>query len=52
MPIKSGSTLVPLRGSDGQWFALSLRDRVLYARKELACKQSSWPEVKGPGCAR
>ena len=24
-----------LRGADGQWFALSLRDRVLYARKDL-----------------
>lgn len=46
-----------LRGVDGQWFALSLRDRVLYADKDLALDGFAYedlakPEWKGRVCIR
>lgn len=46
-----------LRGTDGQWFALSLRDRVLYADKALAIDSFAYedlakPEWKGRVCIR
>lgn len=46
-----------LRGADGQWFALSLRDRVLYARKDLPLQEFAYedlakPEWKGRVCIR
>ncbi|KAF1721102.1 Fe(3+) ABC transporter substrate-binding protein [Pseudoxanthomonas wuyuanensis] len=46
-----------LRGADGQWFALSLRDRVLYARKDLPLQSFAYedlakPEWKGRVCIR
>ena len=46
-----------LRAPDGQWFALSLRDRVLYARKDLqldgfAYEDLAKPEWKGRVCIR
>ena len=46
-----------LRGADGQWFALSQRDRVLYARKDLqldgfAYEDLAKPEWKGRVCIR
>lgn len=46
-----------LRAADGQWFALSLRDRVLYARKDLslagfAYEDLAKPEWKGKVCIR
>jgi iron(III) transport system substrate-binding protein len=37
-----------LRGEDGQWFALSLRDRILYADKDLALEQFSYEELADP----
>ena len=46
-----------LRGPEGQWFALSLRDRVLYADKDLSLQGFSYedlakPEWKGKVCIR
>ena len=46
-----------LRGGDGQWFALSLRDRVLYADKDLQLdsftyEQLADPQWKGRVCIR
>ena len=46
-----------LRGDDGQWFALSLRDRVLYADKDLQLdsftyEQLADPQWKGRVCIR
>jgi iron(III) transport system substrate-binding protein len=46
-----------LRGADGQWFALSLRDRVLYANKDLALESFAYedladPKWKGRVCIR
>ena len=46
-----------LRGANGEWFALSLRDRVLYARKDLALEGFAYedlarPEWKGRICIR
>ncbi|WP_058836524.1 Fe(3+) ABC transporter substrate-binding protein [Luteimonas abyssi] len=46
-----------LRGDDGQWFALSLRDRVLYADKDLDLAGFTYerladPEWKGRICIR
>jgi iron(III) transport system substrate-binding protein len=46
-----------LRGADGQWFALSLRDRVLYADKDLSLdgftyEQLADPQWKGKVCIR
>ena len=46
-----------LRAADGQWFALSLRDRVLYARKDLSLAGFTYedlakPEWKGKVCIR
>lgn len=46
-----------LRGPEGEWFALSLRDRVLYADKDLALDSFSYedlakPEWKGKVCIR
>ena len=37
-----------LRGEDGQWFALSLRDRVLYADKNLALESFTYEELADP----
>jgi len=47
----------PLRSTDGTWFALSLRDRVLYAEKNLALNAFQYedlakPEYKGKVCIR
>src|SRR5690606_11644323 len=44
-----------LRGADGQWFALSLRDRILYADKDLdldafTYEQLADPQWKGKVC--
>lgn len=46
-----------LRGADGQWFTLSLRDRVLYADKDLdltgfSYEQLADPKWKGKVCIR
>ena len=46
-----------LRGADGQWFALSLRDRILYADKDLQLdgftyEQLADPQWKGRVCIR
>lgn len=46
-----------LRGDDGQWFTLSLRDRVLYAHKDLALDAFAYedladPRWKGKVCIR
>ncbi|TWT18482.1 Fe(3+) ABC transporter substrate-binding protein [Luteimonas marina] len=46
-----------LRGADGQWFTLSLRDRVLYADKDLdlsgfAYEDLADPKWKGKVCIR
>lgn len=46
-----------LRGEDGQWFTLSLRDRVLYARKDLELASFTYealadPKWKGKVCIR
>ena len=46
-----------LRGGDGQWFALSLRDRVLYADKDLELEGFTYesladPQWKGRVCIR
>ena len=46
-----------LRGQDGQWYTLSLRDRVLYADKSLQMKSFSYedladPKWKGKVCIR
>ncbi len=48
---------VHLRGADGEWFALSLRDRVLYADKDLELVDFSYedladPKWKGRVCIR
>lgn len=48
---------VDLRGAKGHWFALSLRDRVLYANKNLDIKSFQYedlakPEWKGKVCIR
>ncbi len=37
-----------LRGADGQWFALSLRARVLYADKDLALDKITYQELADP----
>ena len=37
-----------LRGEDGQWFALSLRDRILYADKDLALESFTYEELADP----
>ena len=47
----------PLRSAEGTWFALSLRDRVLYAEKTLALNAFQYedlakPEYKGKVCIR
>lgn len=39
---------VNLRGQDGQWFALSLRDRVLYADKNLPISTFTYEELADP----
>jgi len=46
-----------LRGADGRWFALSLRDRVLYVEKDLDLNAFQYesladPEWKGKVCIR
>lgn len=46
-----------LRGTDGQWFALSLRDRVLYVEKDLPLTSFTYesladPKWKGKVCIR
>ena len=46
-----------LRGADGRWFALSLRDRILYADKDLQLdgftyEQLADPQWKGRVCIR
>lgn len=60
-PVRSSvlESAVPanLRGSDGSWFALSLRARVLYVRSNLPLKtftyeQLSSPQYKGKICTR
>ncbi len=45
------------RGADGQWYALSLRDRILYAAKELDLESFHYedladPKWKGKVCIR
>src|SRR5690606_36788025 len=46
-----------LRGADGEWFAMSLRDRVLYAHKDLELESFHYedladPQWKGKVCIR
>ena len=46
-----------LRGEDGQWFTMSLRDRVLYAHKDLDLESFHYedladPQWKGKVCIR
>jgi iron(III) transport system substrate-binding protein len=56
---KTLETAIPahLRGRTGHWYALSLRDRVLYARKDLdlagfSYEQLAHPRWKGRVCIR
>lgn len=60
-PVKSQTleSVIPsnLRAADGQWFALSLRDRVLYVQKDLDLKSFTYedladPKWKGKVCIR
>lgn len=60
-PIESATLnkVIPenLRSTDGQWYALSLRDRVVYADKSLGLKSITYealalPEWKGKLCVR
>ncbi|MFT4268047.1 MAG: Fe(3+) ABC transporter substrate-binding protein [Xenophilus sp.] len=60
-PVKSAAleSAIPanLRGADGQWFALSLRARVLYAEKDLKLASFRYedlalPKYKGKVCIR
>jgi iron(III) transport system substrate-binding protein len=60
-PVKSGTleAAVPanLRGADGQWYALSMRARVLYADKSLPLTSFHYedladPKYKGKVCIR
>ena len=60
-PVRSAEleTAIPanLRGSNGEWFALSLRARVLYAEKELPLSSFNYEELadpkwKGKVCSR
>lgn len=60
-PVESEAlkTAIPanLRGADNQWFALSMRARVLYAEKSLPIdnwhyEQLASPEYKGKVCIR
>ena len=60
-PIQSKTleSVIPanLRAADGQWFALSLRDRVLYADKDLEIDSITYealadPKWKGKVCIR
>src|SRR5690606_24823059 len=60
-PVRSGvlEAAIPahLRGDDGQWFAMSLRDRVLYAHRDLDLDAVHYedladPEWKGRVCIR
>jgi iron(III) transport system substrate-binding protein len=60
-PVKSAAldSAIPanLRAADGQWYALSLRDRVLYVEKDLDLKQFTYedladPKWKGKVCIR
>ena len=60
-PVRSGvlDAVVPsnLRGADGSWFALSLRARVIYARRDLdlssfTYEQLADPRWKGRICTR
>lgn len=60
-PVKSQAleSAIPaqLRGADGQWFALSMRARVLYAEKDLPIKNFRYedlanPKWKGKVCIR
>src|SRR5690606_14689038 len=37
-----------LRGADGQWFALSLRDRILYAGKDLDLDAFTYEQLADP----
>jgi iron(III) transport system substrate-binding protein len=51
-PVRSAAleAAVPanLRASDGSWFALSLRARVVYARKDLALSSVTYEELADP----
>lgn len=51
-PVKSKTLeqVIPanLRGADGQWFALSMRDRVLYADKNLPITSFTYEELADP----
>jgi iron(III) transport system substrate-binding protein len=56
---KTLESVIPanLRGTDGQWFALSLRDRVLYVEKDLPLTSFTYesladPKWKGKVCIR
>src|SRR5690606_1243498 len=37
-----------LRGEDGHWFALSLRDRILYVRKDLDLQTFAYEDLADP----
>src|SRR5690606_41616451 len=37
-----------LRGADGHWFALSLRDRILYAARDLELDTFTYEELADP----
>lgn len=51
-PVKSATleSVLPanLRDAQGQWFALSLRDRVLYAEKDLPITRFTYEELADP----
>ena len=54
----SGAVPAHLRGANGEWFALSLRDRVMYADKDMQIPAGfeyqalASPEFKGKVCIR
>ena len=51
-PVKSETleSVIPanLRGADGKWYALSLRDRVLYVEKDLKLESFRYEDLADP----
>jgi iron(III) transport system substrate-binding protein len=47
-PVLEAAIPANLRGASGEWFALSLRARVIYAAKELALSSFSYEQLADP----